>query len=232
MKNTLCIPDLHCPYQHIDALAFLCAVRDRYKTTQSVCLGDECDAHALSYHETNPNLPSAGDELDMAKEVMQEIHKEFPVMRLCESNHGSMIYRKAITHGIPKGMLKTYEEIYQVKGWSWHEEVIDEIKGGLMVCFRHSFGQTIHTALPRQGGVCCVQGHFHSKSNVEMLRTPTRLLFGMSVGWLGDDEALAFRYNRISLARPVLSCGVIVNGQPIIVPMWTDSKRRWTGKLS
>ena len=232
MKNTLCVPDLHAPFQHIDALAFLCAVRDKYKTQAAVCVGDEVDYHALSYHESNPNLPSAGDELEEAAKVMRAIHKEFPVMRICESNHGSMVYRKAITHGLPKQALKTYEEIYQVKGWSWHEEVMDEIKGGLMVCFRHSFGQAIHTALPRQGGVCCIQGHHHAKSNIEYLRTPTRLLFGMSTGWLGDDEALAFRYNRVSLARPILSCGVIINGQPIIVPMWTDAKRRWTGKLS
>jgi hypothetical protein len=232
MKRTLVIPDLHAPFHHIDALPFLKAVKEAFKTDAAVCLGDEADGHALSYHETNPDLHSAGDELELAAAFLQELHKVFPVMRLCESNHGSLLYRRATTHGIPKGMLKSYEDIYQVKGWTWHEEVIETIKPGLQVVFRHSFGQTIHTSLPRQGGVCCVQGHYHSKANVEWLETPTLRLFGMTCGWLGDKNSLAFAYNRISQARPILACGVILDGCPHVIPMWTDARGRWTGKVS
>lgn len=232
MKRTLIIPDMHAPYQHIDTLPFLCSVRDRYKTEQTICLGDETDQHALSYHESNPDLFSAGDELACAAEFLLELHKEFPVMRLCESNHGSLIYRKALTHGIPKGMLKTYEEIYGVKGWSWHEEIFERVNNKVQVCFKHSFGINIANALPRQGGVCIVQGHHHSKCNVEYLETPNSRLFGMTVGCLIDQKSLAFAYNRLSPARPFLACGVIIDGMPINIPMWTDSRNRWTKKLS
>src|SRR5690348_10350175 len=42
--TTLIIPDLQAPAHHPDALAFLCAVRDRFKPINTVCIGDELDA--------------------------------------------------------------------------------------------------------------------------------------------------------------------------------------------
>ena len=32
-----------------------------------VNIGDEIDCHAISMHDSNPDLPSAGDELELAK---------------------------------------------------------------------------------------------------------------------------------------------------------------------
>jgi hypothetical protein len=186
----------------------------------------------MSYHEANPSLRSAGDELDAAIGFIKPLHKAFPKMRLCESNHGSLLYRKALTHGIPEKMIKRLEEIYGVPGWAWHEEIIEEIKPGVAVCFRHSFGINIGTALPRQGGVCIVQGHHHGKLNIEYLETPTVRIFGMTVGCLIDNKSLAFAYNRLQQTRPILGCGVIIKGMPITVPMWVDKSGRWTGKVS
>jgi predicted phosphodiesterase len=39
----LVISDLHIPYEHRDALAFLRAVKAKYKPTQVICIGDEVD---------------------------------------------------------------------------------------------------------------------------------------------------------------------------------------------
>src|SRR6188768_104597 len=41
--TTLVIPDLQAPAHHPDALPFLCAVRDKYKPVNTVCIGDELD---------------------------------------------------------------------------------------------------------------------------------------------------------------------------------------------
>lgn len=232
MKPTLVIPDTHAPYHHQDAIPFLCTVRDHFKTEAAVCVGDEADNHALSYHESDPDLKSDGDELEAAIAFIKPLHRAFPKMRLCESNHGSMLYRKAKTHGVSSKRLKSLEEIYGAHGWTWHEEIIDEIKPGVAVCFRHSFGINVATALPRQGGVCIVQGHHHGKLNVEYLETPTVRIFGMTVGCLIDRQSLAFAYNRLQQTRPILGCGVIVKGMPITVPMWTGADGRWTGKIS
>lgn len=232
MKPTLIISDMHAPYHHPDAIPFLCTVREHFKTESTISVGDETDGHALSFHDHIPDLKSSGDELDAAIEVMGTLHTAFPKMRLCESNHGSLLYRKAVAHGIPTKMIRKLEEIYKVPGWTWHEEVMDEIRPGVSICVRHSFGINISTALPRQGGVCIVQGHHHGKLNVEYLETPTVRIFGMTVGCLVDKRSLAFAYNRLQQTRPILGCGVIVKGMPIAVPMWTRADGRWTGKVS
>jgi len=186
----------------------------------------------MSFHEHHPDNKSPGDELDAAIDALKPLHKAFPKMRLCESNHGSMLYRRAVAAGIPDKMLRRLDEIYKTPGWSWHDEIIDEIRPGVAVCFRHSFGPNISTALPRQGGVCVVQGHHHGRLNVEYLETPSVRIFGMTVGCLIDKKALAFSYNRLQQSRPILGCGVIVRGMPIPIPMWTRADGRWTGKIS
>jgi len=223
---------MHAPYHHPDTLAFLCTVRDTYKTEAAICTGDEADGHAISYHESDPDLFSPGEELDQAAKFLGKVHKEFPKMTLAESNHGSLLYRKAKTHGIPKGMLRSYEEIYKTPGWTWAEEIIDDIRPGVKVCIKHSAGVNISTALPRQGGVCVVQGHHHNKLNVEFLETPTVRIWGMTVGCLIDKTSMAYAYNRVHQARPILGCGVIVSGMPMVVPMWLTNAGRWTGKVS
>ena len=97
----LFISDMHIPYNHPKLLPFLEGLKTRYEPTRVVCLGDETDKHALSFHDSDPDLPSAGDELRRALPIIAEVHKLFPVMDVIDSNHGSMIYRKAKHHGLP-----------------------------------------------------------------------------------------------------------------------------------
>ena len=50
--NVLVISDMHLPFQHKDTFRFLQALKDKYKPSTVVCIGDECDKHSLSYHES------------------------------------------------------------------------------------------------------------------------------------------------------------------------------------
>ena len=68
-SSVLVISDLHAPWQHPDALEFLKAIKKKIKPDFVLNVGDECDAHALSMWESDPDLPSAGDELKMARKV-------------------------------------------------------------------------------------------------------------------------------------------------------------------
>ena len=63
-KSVLVISDLHIPYHHPDAFAFLKALKTKYKFDHIVNIGDELDQHAISMHEHNPDLYSAGHELE------------------------------------------------------------------------------------------------------------------------------------------------------------------------
>ena len=86
-SRVLLISDMHIPYHHPDTLDFLTHLKKKYNPTRVICLGDELDKHALSYHDHDPDLPSAGDELRRSIPVIQEIHRLFPVMDIVESNH-------------------------------------------------------------------------------------------------------------------------------------------------
>jgi len=229
MKSTLCIPDLHCPYHHRDAFGFLAAVQAKYRLEQVVCLGDEGDYHAMSYHDTDPSLYSAGEELKRTVAALQLLHSSFPVMRICESNHGSMRARKALSHGFPDEHFKPYAELYSTPGWTWHREIQGHINK-IPVVFRHAFGKNTRSALRNTGGACIVQGHFHSNAEVTWLETPQHRIFGMSCGCLIDPTSPAFAYNRADLARPILGCSIIKDGLPQFLPMWLR-RNRWAGEV-
>src|ERR1700761_9219831 len=98
-KSILVISDMHHPYAHPDVTRFLKAVKAKYRPDSVVCIGDEVDFHALSYHESNPDLDSAGKELEKAIKALRPIYALFPKVTVIESNHGSMVLRKSLTAG-------------------------------------------------------------------------------------------------------------------------------------
>jgi metallophosphoesterase superfamily enzyme len=90
---------MHIPYHHPDTIRFLKAIKKKYKPTRVICVGDEVDKHAMSFHDSDPDLPSAGDELNEAIKYLKQLYKVFPRVDLVDSNHGSMVYRKGKHHG-------------------------------------------------------------------------------------------------------------------------------------
>lgn len=229
-KSILVISDMHHPYSHPDTLAFLKAVKSKFKPDNVVCIGDEVDAHAMSYHESNPDLPSAGDELEQAIEGLKPIYKLFPKCTIIESNHGSMVLRKAITAGIPIKAIQSYNIILEApKGWKWVPDLILQTALGPVYFCHGKAGAP--GKLASQYGMSTVQGHFHEKSQVNYISTPERLMFDAHTGCLADDKSLALGYNKINPKRPIVSLLVIINGIPQIVPMVLNKRGRWIGKL-
>lgn len=229
-KSILVISDLHCPYQHPDTLSFLAACKKKYNPDTIVCIGDEVDFHALSYHESNPDLDNAGEELNKAIKALKPIYKLFPNCIVVESNHGSMVLRKAITGGIPKKAIRSYNEILEApKGWKWVDDVILKTELG-PVYFCHGKSAAAGK-LASLYGCSAVQGHFHEKAQIHYISTPERLMFDMHTGCLANDKSLALQYNKINPKRPIVSIAMIINGLPALVPMVLNSNHRWTGKL-
>lgn len=225
-QSILILSDLHCPFNHPDALKFLKYLKATYKPTDVVCIGDETDYHAMSFHDTDPDLMSPGDELRAAIKALKPLYKLFPNVTVIESNHGSMVLRKALSNGIPKAMLRSYNEILEApKGWQWRFETTVKTPLG-PVYFTHGKSGAAGR-LASQYGMSCVQGHFHEKAQITYISTPERLMFDMHVGCLVDDKSLALGYNKINPRRPIISAAVIVGGIPVILPMVLDNKGRW-----
>lgn len=230
-SSILVISDMHIPFQHEDTVEFLAEIKRQYEPDKVVCIGDEVDNHAMSFHDSDPDLLSAGDELETAIEQLQPLYKMFPEMDLVDSNHGSMHYRKGKHHGIPRKYLKSYREVLEApEGWEWHMDLKLTCSDGQLVYFHHGLKKN-GLQVAQQMGMNFVQGHFHNDFCINYTSTPQKLLWNMTVGCLIDDDALAFEYNKNTLGRPIIGCGIILDGQPMLIPMILDNKGRWIGEL-
>lgn len=229
-NSILVISDMHHPYSHPDTTTFLSALKNKYKFDKVVCIGDEVDFHALSFHDSDPDLPSAGDELSRAIRALSPIYKMFPKMDIVESNHGSMVLRKGLASGMPKAVLRSYNEVLKSPpGWLWKFDLKVQTPLG-QVYFCHGKSGSAGR-LASQYGMSCVQGHFHEKAQITYISTPEKLMFDAHTGCLADDKSLALGYNKINPRRPIVSTLIIINGIPQIIPMVLSKEGRWIGKL-
>lgn len=225
------ISDTHFPYQHPDTINFLAEIKSEYKPDRVVHIGDEVDYHASSYHESSTELPSPGEELRLAIEGLKHLYKLFPKVDVVESNHGSLALRKASTAGLAKHVIKPYNQILQApKGWRWHFDLTITASDGSPIYFCHGKTAT-HGGLSKSMGMSCVQGHYHEKFEIIYWANSLGLYFDLRVGCLVHDDSLAFAYNNTNLKRPVIGTGIIIEGQPKLLPMILNKKGRWTGKL-
>lgn len=228
-SRILLISDMHIPYHHKDTIPFLKHLKAKYKPTRVICLGDELDKHALSYHESDPDLPSAGDELRRSLPTIRELFELFPKMDIIESNHGSLVWRKAKTSGIPKHYIKSYNDVLEVdSGWRWAFDLTIKLPNG-QYCYIHHGKTNKVIALSQQMGMNAVQGHYHESFKIDYWGNPNGLFWGMQCGCLIDDDALAFSYNNVNIKRPVIGTGLIIDSQPVLEPMLLDSNGNWIG---
>lgn len=229
-KSILVISDMHHPYGHPDMLPFLKAVKKKYKPDTVVCIGDEADFHDSSFHDSDPDLDSAGIELDKAIKGLTPIYKLFPKVTVIESNHGSMVMRKALVGKIPRKAIKSYNDVLDApKGWKWvFDTIIKTPTGPVYFCHGKSGAAG---RLASQYGMSCVQGHFHEKAQITYISTPEKLMFDAHTGCLADDHSLALGYNKVNPKRPIVSLLVIVNGIPNLIPMVLKKGGRWIGRL-
>jgi predicted phosphodiesterase len=227
----LVMGDTHAPYMHKDAIAFLKAIKAKYKPTRVIHIGDEIDAHSFNFHEHNPDLAAPGDELKMAIKQLTPIYEMFPNADVLESNHGSMVFRKAVSGGLPKAVIKSYREILQApKGWNWHEDLTIMMPNGLPLYFHHSRDAKV-LKTSQNLGMSAISGHLHNLMSIEYWATPFSLNFAAQCGCLIDKKSLAFEYCKTTLKKPLLGVLIIDNCRPKIIPMWLDNKGSWIGKL-
>ena len=229
-QRVLLISDLHVPFHHQDALEFLEHLKNKYKPTRVICLGDEVSLESNSYHEKNPDMPAAGCELKLALPVIAKLHKMFPLMDILDSNHGSLVYRKAKTHGIPVSYIKSYNEVLKVDaGWKWHNDMTIDLPNGQQCYICHGKSTDV-LKLSKNMGMSAVQGHYHSSLGASYWANTRGLYFGLQAGCLIDHHSLAFKYNALQLNRPLLGSGLIIDSLPVVEPMVLDANGRWVGR--
>lgn len=225
-KSVLIIPDTHIPYSHPDYIKFLKYLKEKYAPDIAIHLGDELDYHAISFHDSDSSLLSADMELDNAIiELHEGLHRLFPKLYLLESNHGSLVYRKMKSNGLPIRVLKPLHELYETPLWTWHHDILLLTNHG-PVYFCHGKSST-YGKLAKEMGCSAVQGHYHGKFEITWHRTATGSRFNAFAGCLVDEDSMAMAYARNNLPKPVLGAMFIDgNGIPRLLKMKLNNEGR------
>jgi hypothetical protein len=229
-ERVLVIPDLQVPYQHRDAMAFVQTVGESVNPTKVVCVGDEVDQMALSRFDPDPDGDGPGVELQHAIRGLAPWYEAFPEVDVCTSNHTERVYKRAFRAGIPEAYLRPVREwLNAPAGWNWENHYI--IEG---VKYEHGDAQggmyaARHLAVRNRRST--VIGHHHSHGSVVYIANDDELIFGLNVGCLIDVDAIAFKYGKHSAFKPVLGCGVVLQGVPYFIPMLLNGRKRWTGEV-
>ena len=231
-KNFLIMSDAHMPYEHPDTFAFYAAVKDEYGITDVKNVGDIVDNHMMSYHEYETDALGPREEYLQARAKLQRLERMFPEMTISLGNHCSLNQRKAKTAGIPHEFLKDYNELYGLNGgWKWVDDELFDMGNGQMCYMTHSIATNTRMNAAKFSH-CSIQGHHHGEFAIAYYADQLQLRWSMSVGCTINNKAPAMRYGAQNRNRkPIIGCGVIINGEPNLVPMWLNPGGRWNRKL-
>tara|TARA_R110002167_G_C12494775_1_gene635739 strand:+ start:85 stop:756 length:672 start_codon:yes stop_codon:yes gene_type:complete len=215
MAKVLIIGDTHCPAMHPKYLPFLKRVYREHGCNRVVHIGDLVDWHAISFHEKDPSMPAPRDEIIKALEQVNKIKRAFPRVDYLMGNHSSLPLRKARMIGLPDEVMLPFETLWGLPNWKIHRRYAKLIIDGVQ--YRHGDsgkgGQFAASAQAKAEFQSVVQGDKHAQGGVVYHSNEGGRVFGLQVGCGVDPEHKAMNYARIYASKPVLGCGVVINGK-------------------
>lgn len=210
------IGDTHEPYTAKGYLEFCQRTFDHYGVDLVIHIGDLVDNHSLGFHDSEPLLHSITGEWINACEKLQGWYQAFPDLVLIQGNHDRIPARQLRKLGMePSIFMKPLEDIFEMpRGWKIMDSImVDD------VLYHH--GETATGVngfrLDAERRMCCtVTGHNHSNAGISATATPQELVWGMAVGCGVDAKHMAFAYGKNFQRKPVISCGVVHEGEPVV----------------
>lgn len=210
------VGDLHLPFTHEKYLQFCVDIFNAWEVDRVIFIGDVVDQHALGFWEHDPDGFSAGDEAAAAVDMLKAWKREFSQgdELVCIGNHDDRHYRVARKIGLPRRYLKGYADVFNTPDWSW---VFKHKQDGVL--YIHGTGASgkyaaINQAIERRTSV--VMGHTHYNAGALYHTNEDDRIFGLQVGCGIDCSAYAFHYGKDYTKRPVLGCGVVIDGKTAI----------------
>jgi len=216
-KPTLLIGDLHLPFTHEAYLRFCKKVHRDWGCGKTMFTGDVYEHNAISYHESDPDGYSSGNELILAEQAVRPWYKAFPDAKLCYGNHDILPFRQAKSLGIPRHMIRDLNDIYGTPKWEWANSWnIDNVH------YHHGRGSGANAAInfAKQERMSVAIGHLHAFGACQYTASTHDIIFGLNAGCGIDIKAYSFAYGKDFPNRPTLGCGVIVSStEAYFVPM-------------
>jgi len=214
------IADTHEPFSHPKYFDFCYDTFKKYKVKRVFHVGDLADFHAISRHPHNPDGFSPKDELDETIKKLQKWYKAFPKCSVCIGNHDERIEKAAWQYGLSSHYFKNFRDTLRFpKGWEYG---FDHYIYGIRIFHGMGYsGKIAHSQAAMNNHCSVIMGHIHSNSGVEFFANERSRSFGMAVGCGIDRHSYAFNYGRDISRKPIISCGVVLEGGkiPMVVPM-------------
>jgi len=211
------VGDIHEPFSHPMYRRFCEDIFDQWDVNHVHMIGDIVDNHDISFHESSAENIGAKSELFKAKANVAIWHKSFPKATVSIGNHDALHFRRARREGLPDFFLKDYKDVWGTPSWEWKlHHVFDGIR------YQHGTNTSgknaaLNQAVNRRKSV--VQGHTHCYAGVTWHTNDDNRIFGLNVGCGIDINAYAFEYAKDFPIRPVLGCGVVIDGHPYFESM-------------
>lgn len=216
-NNVLVVGDLHLPFELDDYLDFCVHQYKRFNCGKVVFIGDIIDNHYQSFHESNPDGYTAGQELELCITKLKEWYKAFPDAIITTGNHDRLISRRAVSSNLSSRWFRPLNEVLGVPNWKFVDEHIYND-----ILYVHG-EQSNATTKAQNEFRSVVSGHTHTEGYVKLLNGGKN--FAMQVGTGIDFKSYAFAYAQRG-KQPILSCGIILNQDPIIIPFSNDYKTK------
>lgn len=204
------VGDPHEPFCHPLYRRFCLDTFAAWRVDKVHFVGDVVDNHAISFHDHDPDGRSSGDEFDLALKGVAGWRRSFPKATVTIGNHDERQYRRGYKDGVSKKFFKSYAEVWETPQWLWEfEHTIDD------VLYEHGTGTSGKDAalnLAIQKRTSIVIGHIHAWAGVKWHSNPFSTIFGMNAGCGIDCRAYAMAYGRTFPVRPMLGCGIVIDG--------------------
>ena len=204
VRNVLVIGDLHEPFCLDSYLDWCIEQYELYQCNQVIFIGDCCDNHFSSYHESSADGMGGADELELTIKRIARWYKAFTEAKVIIGNHDRMIMRKSQTSAIPSKWIKSYKEVLEVPNWDFVDHYIQD-----NVLYQHGEGGTARTAC-KNHMINIVQGHLHTQCYTEHYVGKNFRVFGMQVGCGIDFSSYAMAYAKYG-KKPAIGCAVVLN---------------------
>lgn len=206
------VGDVHAPFTVDGYLEFCAETFVAWGVDRVIFIGDLVDHHACSFHQTDADGYSAGDEFYHALAALREWYDTFDSAIWILGNHDKIPARQAFAAGLPAHFLR--DNIYETPdGWITTESaVLDDVLyvhgGG-----KYASGQYGHRHLAQRRAQSCVIGHNHYYGGTYYLPLQDgRQIFGLQVGCGLDHRSYAMAYCKDD-GPPALGCGIVVDGE-------------------
>lgn len=218
------IGDTHIPYCLDGYMEFCAETFEAWGCDTFVHIGDLIDHHALSFHDSEPSLKGAHGEYLDAVELCKPWYKQFPELTLITGNHDLIPQRQLTKLGMDyETWMRPLKEVYQMpEGWDIADETT--IDG---VLYHHGYTANGVNGFRNDANrrMCrTVSGHAHGNAGISASASEHRLVWGMAVGCGIDRESMAFAYGRHFLQKPIIACGVVIDGAPYVEYMELGEK--------